>query len=601
MPESVTVKQTLTYDALGKEIGNMWLRWNSSRNAWLVQRKELREYLFATDTRGTTNAKLPWKNSTVTPKLTQIRDNLHANYLAALFPQENWFIWEGQDQDALSKEKRQTIESYMRTKLKASGFELLVSQLILDYIDNGNVIAGHEFISDIIKDVEGNPMVKYIGPRAFRVSPLDIVFDPTASSFDTSPMIHRVLKSFGDLVKDMEDKPNLNYNMEKVEYARKVRTNIRDYSDDLKQAGFTVDGFATLEDYYQSNNVELLHFYGDIYNMQTGTLMKNQIVTVLDRCHIIRQVTNPSWLGTKPYKHCGWRLRPDNLWAQGPLDQLVGMQYRVDHLENLKADVFDQIAHPVTKVTGTTVEDFVFAPGVTIQCGDEGDVEFMRPEAQALNADMQIDILMQRMEEMAGAPKQAAGIRTPGEKTKYEVQVLENGAGRIFQNKVTWFEKNIIEPILNSMLEEARRNLTGKESVGITDPDTGAVRFMDITKEDITAKGKLFPVGARHFAEQARMVQDLTTTLQIVEKLPTVKPHVSGIAVAKALEHALGWESFKIVQKNIAVAEGAETQKLIGSAQEQIDQHAMTPTELQPGDLQPGDIPNEPNPAQKQA
>jgi hypothetical protein len=72
---------------------------------------------------------------------------------------------------------------------------------------------------------------------------------------------------------------------------------------------------------------------------------------------------NPSWLGKCPIFHAGWRERPDNLYAMGPLDNLVGMQYRIDHLENLKADVFDQIAYPILKIRGD-VEDFDFEPGL---------------------------------------------------------------------------------------------------------------------------------------------------------------------------------------------------------------------------------------------
>lgn len=591
MPNSVAVKQTLEREDLAKEISEMWLKWNNNRSEWLASRKEIREYLFATDTKGTTNNKLPWKNSTVTPKLTQLRDNLHANYMAALFPNENWFIWEGQDKDSVTKNKRNIIESYMKNKLKASGFELLVSQLIGDYIDHGNVIAGHEFVTQYTTDAEGNKIISYIGPKVFRVSPLDVVFDHTASSFDESPMIHRVVKSFGDLLKDIKTKPGLGYDLSKIEKAKNTRRNLKDYTDIIKESGWTVDGFSTLEDYFQSGNVELLHFWGDIYDANTDTLHENMIITVIDRCHILRMFKNPSWLGTRPYKHCGWRLRPDNLWAQGPLDQLVGMQYRIDHLENLKADVFDQIAHPVTVINGDTVEDFEFAPGVQIHAGDEGKISFERPDANALSADISINDYMNKMEEFAGAPRQAMGIRTPGEKTKYEVQVLENGAGRIFQAKVSWFEKNIIEPLLNSMLEEARRNITTSDKIRIVDPDTGAASFMDITKEDIIAKGKLYPVGARHFAEQAKFVQDMTTTLQIVQQLPTVAPHLSGVQIASALEEALGWTAYGIMKPNIAVSEQMETKKLMNSAEDSINKDAMTPTEPQPGDFneQPAD------------
>ena len=35
------------------------------------------------------------------------------------------------------------------------------------------------------------------------------------------------------------------------------------------------------------------------------------------------------------------------------------------------------------------------------------------------------------MEEMAGAPKEAMGFRSPGEKTAYEVQRMENAASQV--------------------------------------------------------------------------------------------------------------------------------------------------------------------------
>ena len=128
-----------------------------------------------------------------------------------------------------------------------------------------------------------------------------------------------------------------------------------------------------------------------------------------------------------------------------------------------------------------------------------------------------------------------------------------------------------------------------KDQIKIIDPDTGAAQFLDITKEDIIAKGRLYPVGARHFAEQAKFAQDLTTTMQLMEKMPTIKPHISGKAAAKALEHVLGWESYGMFQPNIAIAEQMETQKLMNSAQDSIEQDAITPTELQPGDLPPNE------------
>ena len=577
-------------DTLAGTIADKWLVWNGGRDKWSQEKAELRKYLFATSTRDTTNAQLPWKNSTVTPKLTQIRDNLHANYMAALFPREAWFQWQAADTASAAITKRNAIEAYMRTKLRASDFEKVVEKLVLDYIDYGNVFAGHEYVCEKKTDpVTKEEATLYSGPRAFRVSPLDILFDPTASSFDKSPAMVRRLLSLGDLEKTLIEKPTLGYKKDVLDKLRAVRVSGPDTHDALKNEGLNIDGFGSLSLYFASGMVELLDFYGDIYDSTTGIMHTDMIITVVDRRWILRMVPNESWTGSRPIKHCGWRVRPDNLWAQGPLDQLVGLQYRIDHLENLKADVFDQIAHPIVEIVGTTSEDFQFKPGEQFHSGDEGGIKFHRPEANALSADMEIERLMQRMEELAGAPRDAMGIRTPGEKTKYEVQVLENGAGRIFQAKVRWFESNILEPLLNSMFEEAVRKMGAKESVRVVDADYGTVGFKDITKEDVTAKGSFYAVGARHFAEQARAVQELTQTMQIVRELPTVAPHISGKAVARMLGEKLGWSTFGIVKDNVAITEQKETQALMNTAAEQLQTEAGMPAELQDADMVPPD------------
>ena len=561
-------------DSLANKITDMWVRWDSGRSVWKSNQQELRNYLFATDTRTTSNSKLPWKNSTVTPKLTQIRDNLHANYMAALFPSENWFFFESTDQNKDLAAKRQAIVNYLKQKLKASDFQLLVSQLIYDYIDFGNVIVTYDYVRDVISDETGNVVKRYIGPKAYRINPNDIVFNPLAETFTKTPVVRRMLKSIGDLLSDIETKPNLNYNKAVVDKAMSFRQNYRDDPEFKKEINMAIDGFGSADEYLESDMVELLEFWGDIYDPDTKQLLRNQLVTIIDRKWVLRKQPNPLWTGNKPMHHCGWRLRTDNLWAQGPLDQLVGMQYRIDHLENLKADVFDLIAYPVMVVYGNTVEEFQYEPGATVFVGDEGKVDFIRPDATALQADLQINELMNRMEELAGAPKQAMGIRTPGEKTKYEVQSLENAAGRIFQSKVSWFERNILEPLLNGMLAESVRNFEGVERIRSIDEEYNTESYVEVTKDDLMAEGKIYPVGARHFADQARFVQELAQTISAVQAIPGVAAHMSGKAIAKALEENLGWQNYKIVKDNAMVFEQAETQRLVNQISEDVQTEA---------------------------
>ena len=576
------IQSDFSDDNLATTIADMWVRWDQARASWKADQQELRQYLFATDSRKTSNSKLPWKNSTVTPKLTQIRDNLHANYMAALFPSENWFFWESTDKSPELAQKRFAITNYMKQKLKASNFQLLVSKLIYDYIDFGNVITTYDYVRDTISDEKGNLVNKYIGPRAYRINPNDLVFNPLSEDFSKTPVVRRMLKSFGDLLTDIETKPGLNYSKAVVDKAMAFRQNYRDDPEFKKEVNLAIDGFGSADEYLTGDMVELLEFWGDIYDPETKKLLRNQLVTVIDRKWVLRKQANPLWTGEKPMFHCGWRLRSDNLWAQGPLDQLVGMQYRIDHLENLKADVFDLIAYPVMVVTGSTVEEFEYEPGATVFAGDEGNVQFLRPDATALQADMQINELMNRMEELAGAPKQAMGIRTPGEKTKYEVQSLENAAGRIFQSKVSWFERNILEPLLNGMLAESIRNFEGVERIRTIDEDFGTEMYVEVTKADLTAEGKLYPIGARHFGDQARFIQELSQTMAAMQAMPSVAAHISGKAIAKAMEENLGWHNYKIVKDNAAIFEQAETQRIMNQVAEDVQTEAMIDPEGQP-------------------
>ena len=583
MNENVQV--SFNNDALANKIADMWTRWDTARSVWKSDQQELRNYLFATDTRKTSNSKLPWKNSTVTPKLTQIRDNLHANYMAALFPSENWFFWEATDKGVELTKKRYAITNYMKQKLKSSNFQLLVSQLVNDYIDFGNVIVTYDYVRDTISDDTGNVVSKYVGPKAYRINPTDLVFNPLSETFDKTPVVRRMLKSLGDLMTDIETKPALNYNKGILDKALQFRQNYRDDPEFKKEINMAIDGFGSADEYLESDMVELLEFWGDIYDPDTKTLLRNQLVTIIDRKWVLRKQPNPMWTGSKPMYHCGWRLRTDNLWAQGPLDQLVGMQYRIDHLENLKADVFDLIAYPIMVVKGNTVEEFEYEPGATVFVGDEGGLEFLRPDATVLQADLQINELMNRMEELAGAPKQAMGIRTPGEKTKYEVQSLENAAGRIFQSKVSWFERNILEPLLNGMLAESVRNFEGVERIRTVDEDYGTVSFVEVTKDDLMAAGKIYPLGARHYGEQARFIQELSQTMAAVQAMPTVAAHISGKAIAKALEENLGWQNYRIVQDNAMIFEQAETQRLMNQVSEDIQTEATINPEGPPIDM----------------
>jgi hypothetical protein len=589
----INIDNVISKDEIGCRVADYWTQWRALSATWRADVEEIRKYLFQTDTTQTANSKLPWKNKTSIPKLCQTRDNLFANYMAALYSKRNWLEWEAGDRSSNSRDKRDAILAYMTWVIQQDRYKTEMAKCVLDYIDYGNVFGTVEWVDErqMVKGLTSAGFkAGYVGPAVRRISPLDIVFNPIAPSFQESPKIVRSLVSMGEVKKLLDSETN-DENREANEalfkYLQDIRVSIRqEAGSDLQvqDAYLQVDGFSSYRAYLDSEYVEILTFYGDIWNRETGEFLQNHVLQVVDRHKVLVSKTNPSFFGTAPIFHVGWRVRQDNLWAMSPLANLVGLQYRLDHVENLKADVFDLITAPPLKIKGY-VENFQWEPMAKIFCGDEGDVEMMAPPFNILTANIEIQYLASMIEEMAGAPKEALGFRTPGEKTAYEVQRQENASSRIFINKTSQFQEQFEERLLNAGLEMARRNVTGVLQVPGFDDQYKVQVFTALEPKDLVGVGRVKPVSARHFAEKAELVQNLNNFyMSGPGQDPEVRQHVSSVKTAEMVEDLLDWEQYDLISPYVRVAEQLETQRLQQVATEDLAMEAQTPTGLTPDD-----------------
>ena len=558
-------------DQFAVSLSNMYNEWATYKSEAVQLDSELQKFVFATDTRQTTNSSLPWKNTTTRPKLCQIRDNLHANLMATLFGNVRWLDWEAsEDLGPEAQMKKRAALGYMYSKINhpSSDFYTVVSDMVLDYIDYGNVFASGS--NYIIKSYNNDTtqVVEYKGPQLIRFSPYDIAMSPVAKNSNVAPKFSRSLKTLGDLAKLVSETED--YNADAFEKALRLRktlvetyesTRATDASNHWKSSAFRVDGFGDMFNYYNGDWVDILDFYGDVYDRITGELRENRIITVMDRHTIIRDIANPTNNGSPIIRHVGWRKRPDNVYCMGPLHNLVGLQYRLDHLENLKSDAMDLSVHRMWKIKGD-VEPFDVFPNEKIILGDDGDVVPIEPNSAALNVNLEIQQIENTMEEMAGAPKQAMGFRTPGEKTKFEVQILENNASRMFFHKATWFERNGLEPLLNDMFESGVRNMDRSgETIFFTNED-GVQVPMEITPDDLNAKGRFRPRGASHFVEKANKLQNLITYANsAMASDQGISVHFSGLEMAKQLQELLELDD-KVVSPYIRITESQQAPQL---------------------------------------
>lgn len=557
-----------------KVIDDLWQRLSFERMEWLSKGLEARRYLTARSTKDTEVGSLPWKNKTTIPKLTQIADNLQSFYMAALMPTDDFFRFEGNDKE--SHEKANLIEAYMGTKIRMGGFRKSLEQIVKDWVLYGNCFGGVDWEHNTTKSARtGEEIVNFVGPKLIRISPLDCVIDKRAPSFEKSPFIRRRFISLSELATHNDSNPAIPYDQQAIDDTIALRRGDRpDWTEYYKNVGYEIDGFQAWTDYFNSQYVEVLEYWGDLFVKEDGTVLKNRVIRVAERAFILSDSEIPTWDGKKPFFHVGWRMLPDNLYGQGPLDNLVGMQYRVDHLENLKADTFDQIVHPIIKIKGDEVEDFEWGPGAKIYTGIDGDVEIITPSHAVLNCNSEIAFYHSMMEQMAGSPREMMGFRSPGEKTAFEVNMLQQGADRVFQNKLNRFEDHGIERALNIMYEMLIRNLDIADVARVFNDDTKALLITEVTKEDVVADGTIRPVGAKHFAARTKRVQELQTFVQIMGN-PAIAPHFSGLKAAKALEEELGFEKYDMVSEGAGMLEQLALKQLQAQFQGALPEGAV--------------------------
>ena len=587
--------QSFSRDSIATQISDLWDSWYDNRRPAMKRWEEVNQYRFATSTRETNNstvggfnldpaANQGWSHSTHIPKLCQIADNLSANYMMAMFSRPDWVKFEGHDQQSAELNKRKIAEGYVLTKCKLNNFRNEVQKCVDDWIGTGNCFGLVTYVTEKHIDPDtGEETVGYQGPKLERISPYDIVFNPLSDSFEKSPKMVLRLKSMGELKREVEENPELGYSVEAVEAVVGRRTTASGVKNSRlidKYRYLELNGIGSATDYLKSGIVEILEFYGDFYNNSTGEFYKNHVITVADRSTVLRMQPVKTWNGRQPIFHCGWRTRPETLWAQGPLENLIGMQYMINHLQNTKADAFDEFVVPTVVTVGDVTQEGEKFGGLLAQRyhvdSADGSVNFLRPDASFLQANMDIQYLEALMESYAGSPREAMGIRTPGEKTAYEVQSLQNAAGRIFQNKIDYFSEQFLEPVVNAFVEVARRNLSASDVVQVTDDDYGAVEFLKIRKEDILSNGRLVPVGSRHFAEQARLAQTIVSLRQTLG--PEELMHIPSLDLAKVAVEAAGVSNLLPVTKFARMAEMSEARQLQGQMQESEFMQATAPS-----------------------
>lgn len=526
----------------------------TNRASW----QEIESYLYATDTTSLEGGQAH-DHTTHIPILSSVKEELEAIVYAAVMPHEEFLGWRPYDAKAASQSVRTKVLQYLRNRHVLNGFEKTLRKLVQDFVIYGNC-----FVQVCYVDERKNG-IGYVGPKPVRISPYDIVFDPTRQDFESTPKIVRQMVSIGEFFNIAKNFPApINEDVIKRVMDRRGTYTSLSRTELNKSNQYIPDGFTNMEAYYASSFIEILWFYGDVYDEEANELRPNRCAVVVDRVDLLAEYEE---LDPRIYKG-SWSEKPDNLWSQGPLDKVVGLNYQINHRENSKSDALDRYIHPDKVFMGDVEEVYNADTGQTIYLAPEGGgVRDIIPDTTVLTADLHQDKLLQQARSAAGLPPQLMGFRTPGEKTLGEVQQLDDAALRKFLHKAEQLELDLIEPMVSAEISIGRENFNSVIEA-VTMDDDGTVAVMNITKADLEANGKLVPMGARRFKRQNQQL-NMIMTLANSNLGQLIGQHMKTYAVAKAVEDLGGFQQFSIIEKFGAMIEQSEAQVMQAAVEQQ--------------------------------
>lgn len=570
------INHDIETDSLAENISNKWISWINGRQQWEERYRKVLQYLYSTTTDTIYGqASNPWCSNVHIPKMTQLRDVLITYELESLFSLSDYYSFEGFTSDSNTLQNRNVIKNLLKSMLDEGGFREVIESLVTDYIDAGNCFTMPVWEAQEVEDSTGFKSLFWEGAKALRINPLDIVFDPTACSFKDSPKIIRTVLSLGEVALMAEKDPVMK---EAFDKAMKIRQDIMTAmtnGDTIKGDEISIAGFGNWSTYVSSDVVEILTFYGTVYDVVKKELHKNKKIVIMDRRVLLSEEPLDDLNGYNFIFKGGYRDRKDILWAMSPLENLLGMQARIDFLENKRSDCYDATVNPIRVIKGNVDMPDSLGPGDEIRIDQDCDVRYLAPDTSILTADTLMDRYEIKMEEFVGSPKEVLGFRTPGEKTMYEVEQLMTAATRLFQRQIRKFEREVLEPIINGLLQLYLKRKAGQKiSLKFWDSEKEIYKFEEINVDDINGLGRIVVFGTEVAQDKAKVAQALQALGQNPLFLDeVVRNNFNPTELGKVFSYITGLDRFEsLFKKDSRLYEITRQQKLIEGLAQQVDE-----------------------------
>lgn len=348
----------------------------------------------------------------------------------------------------------------------------------------------------------------------------DFVFDKNnCDNWDNCAKVYRTYSSIHDII---SDKANNALNDEKIENLKSLINNKKSKNTSCDKA-------------VEDNKCEILEYWGDI-ELDSGEILKNQLIVVAGRKEIIRMEENPFVIN--PFVYANIIKSPDTERGISPLKVAIILNNISSTILNKQLDALSLMMNPpYLAPKGCFKGEQIVRPGKII----EYDSALMPQAPTPLNFDNALhgwdflNYFKNTTESATGIFKNMAGNLQNEARTATELTYTVTGQTARLNMMLDSINRKLIVPMIEKTAEIIANFKFGKELICIN--EHGIQKFMEID-DTVRSANYIYRYGDRKATlERKTRSKELFEVVKSFAEVPTVNSQINWIECFKfALE-----------------------------------------------------------------
>jgi hypothetical protein len=349
----------------------------------------------------------------------------------------------------------------------------------------------------------------------------DCYIDPTVSDPNKGAFIRRLTKSKGELVDMMEDGL---YDLE-LKDILEAEDCSNTTSGSRKTQIRTFEGL-TNNDWAPTELVQLIEYWGDVYNNETGELDKNMLVTMMGS-KVISYERSPFWCG-KPFIIGTYSMTGHSPYGFGGIQPVLGLLHQLDIITNQRLDNLELSINGMWTLRSDGVlqpDDVYTEPGRVLQVSDHNDLMPLQSQNQSWAVTYQEGgLLEQTVDKSFGTGNYiSSNQQRSGERvTATEVAAVRDAGGNRLSTVHKHIEETALIPFLAKLFTMVHQHTMEPVTVRVAGEGADEYGYWELEPTDFNSPVKLRPIGSDNIIERKAYVQARLEFVQAVSGLPDV-------------------------------------------------------------------------------